>query len=366
MRRRNIKNIQILAVALISLAIVSAGKAEEGKNTFTIVKEIKHLPVTNQGSTSTCWSFATASFLESEIIRKGLPEADLSEMFFVKHAYKNKVEKYILYHGNNNFGEGGLAHDVLNVVREHGVVSYDAYPGVKINGKYRHDELFRELKQGVNELNKMSLGLDPVKMEKFNSILENHIGKTPGQKDSKHGFTDPVKYRERLDIDPDDYVELSSFTHHPFYESFVLEIPDNWSHDLYYNLPVDELMEVIDHALNAGFSVCWDGDISESYFSDENGIAALPKNLNGKADQEMRQKTFLNRTTTDDHLMHIIGISKDEDGKRYYYTKNSWGKGSNSLGGYLHMSEGYVRLKTIAIMVHKESIPGHIRAKLDL
>jgi len=340
--------------------------AQEEKETFLIEKEIKHLPVISQGNTGTCWSFATTSFLESEIIRKGLPETDLSEMYFVKNGYKNKAKKYIMYHGNNNFGQGGLSHDVMDVIREYGVVTQEAFPGEMIDGRYKHGELEKLLKEEITAINKGRKGFDDDDMKKIDQILDEKIGKSPEKiKIGKDEMT-PLEAVDYLKIDPDDYVELSSFNHHPYYQTFVLEIPDNWAHASYYNLPIDELMTVMMNAINNGYSVCWDGDVSEKFFVHGNGKADLPEEEIGKVDQELRQKTFLNHTTTDDHLMHLVGLSKDSEGRLCYYTKNSWGPDSNKHGGYLHMTEDYVRLKTVGIMVHKEAIPDEIKSKLSL
>lgn len=344
---------------ILSIWILTGTLLYAQNEKFTLVKEVKHLPVLNQGSTGTCWSFATTSFLEAEIIRKGLPETDLSEMFFVNHAYRNKIKHFLYFHGNNNFGQGGLAHDVMDVVREHGVLRYESYPGIKIDGRFQHRSLARELKELVLEENKATGEFKVQVTQEMESVLRESIGKLPKTKDK-------VKLKKKLKINPDDYVELSSYTHHPFYKPFVLEVPDNWSHDLYYNVPIDELMGIMYHALENGFSVCWDGDVSEKLFQHKNGKADLPARQLGKVNQELRQETFINRKTTDDHLMHLVGISKDSEGRSCFYTKNSWGADSNDYGGYLHMTDDYVRLKTVAILVHKDAIPKKIRAKLNL
>lgn len=339
---------------------------QEDKEVFVIEKEIKHLPVINQGSTGTCWSFATTSFLESEIIRKGFAETDLSEMYFVYYTYINKAEKYVLYHGNNNFSQGGQAHDVMDVLREKGMAPFDEYPGVKPDGKYRHRDLVSELKTEVNEINRKKEEFDAADLTSLNPVLEKHLGELPKKVKSEKGKLKPIKFVEKFEINVDDYVEITSYTHHPFYEPFVLEVPDNWSHGLYYNVPVDEMMEIINYSINNGYTVCWDGDTSEKTFMNKRGKADLPKEQIGKVNQELRQQTFLNRTTTDDHLMHIVGLSKDSEGRSCFFTKNSWGQQTNSYGGYIHLTEDYVRLKTIAIMVHKDAIPEKIRTKLNL
>ncbi len=353
--------ILIFLVGLLSLE-TNAKKGE----VFIIEKRIEHLPVINQGSTGTCWSFATTSFLESEIIRKGLPAIDLSEMFFVNYAYKNKAEQYLLYHGNNNFSEGGLAHDVLNIVKEEGMSTFEDFPGIQDDGSYRHYNLVNSLNVQVTELNKKSDDFDASDLETLDPILKQYIGKLPKKIKVGSDKITPAELPEKLNINTDDYVNLSSFTHHPFYQPFVLEVPDNWAHGLFYNLPIDELIEVMDYSLDNGYSLCWDGDTSEKTFSHEKGKAYLPEDQTGKVDQDLRQEAFYQRKTTDDHLMHVVGVSKDSEGRRCYYIKNSWGAESNDYGGYLNMTVDYARLKTIAILVHKDAIPPVIRKKLNL
>jgi len=341
--------------------------AQDEKENFTMVKEVEHLPVLSQGSTGTCWSFATTSFLEAEIIRKGFPEIDLSEMFFVYHNYKNKAFQYLLYHGNNNFGQGSVSHDVLKILGEEGMATYASLPGEKKDGRYNHRNLVTRLKKEANEINKMKKGkIDVSDLDGYNPILNEELGKLPKKIKTGEGKFSPIQLRDKYDINPDDYVELSSYSHHPFYKQFVLEIPDNWAHALYYNLPIDELMEVMHNALNNGYSVAWDGDTSEKTFQHNNGKADVPKKQVGKVDQELRQKTYYDRTSTDDHLMHLVGLSKDSEGRNCFYTKNSWGADSNDFGGYLHMTDDYVRLKTVAILVHKDAIPKEIKEKLNL
>lgn len=357
---------KLSGILLFVLLFTTTAFAQDEKETFTIEKEIKHLPVISQGSTGTCWSFATTSFLESEIIRKGLPETDLSEMYFVYFGYMDKAKQFLLYEGNNSFSQGGQAHDVLNVIRKEGAVPQDSFEGVKIDGKFRHSQLVTDLKAKVDTLNKVRKDFDVEKLKSFESILKDNIGKIPSKVKTAEGKVTPKEFVQQLKINPDDYIELTSYTHHSFYQPFVLEVRDNWAHGLYYNVPVDELIETMYYALNNGFSVCWDGDTSEKTFTHKKGKADLPENEIGKVDQEKRQLTFFNRATTDDHLMHLVGLSKDSKGRNCFYTKNSWGQDSNSFGGYLHMTEDYVRLKTVAIMVHKNAIPEHIKAKLNL
>ena len=338
--------------------------AQEDKEQFTIIKDIAHTPVTNQGSTGTCWSFTTTSFLESEIMRKGFPETKLSEMFFVYYGYLDKAGQYLLFQGNNNFGQGGQAHDVLNVLREKGLSTFDEFPGEKIDGKYNHRDLVAELEPEVQGLNKKKKNFDASDVSSLQPILNKYLGKLPKKIQTDNGKVTPIELRAHFELNPDDYVELTSYAHHPFYKPFVLEVPDNWAHELYYNLPIDELIEVMNYALNNGFTVAWDGDTSEKTFTHKKGKADVPEKQIGKVGQELRQQTFFDRSTTDDHLMHLVGLSKDSAGRNCFYTKNSWGAESNDYGGYLHMTEDYVRLKTIAIMVHKDAIPETIKSKI--
>jgi bleomycin hydrolase len=352
----------LVLVCFFSIAVF----AQDEKEVFTIQKEIKHLPVISQGSTGTCWSFATTSFLESEIIRKGFPETDLSEMYFVYYGYIHKAEQYLMYHGDNSFTQGGQAHDVLDVLNGKGAVPQDAFEGEKTDGRYQHRKLVDELKAEIDSMNGRRKDFDVENLESFESILKKNMGSIPGKIKTDDRKVTPSEFVQGLNINPDDYVELTSYSHHPFYKQFVLEVPDNWAHGLYYNMPIDELMEVMVYAISNGYSVCWDGDTSEKTFTHKKGKADLAENQIGKVDQELRQQTFNNRTTTDDHLMHLVGLSKDSNGRNCFYTKNSWGAQSNGFGGYLHMTEDYVRLKTVAIMVHKDAIPENIRKKLNL
>lgn len=359
---------RLLSLLFVFLLVATTAVfAQEENETFTIVKELQHTPVISQGRTGTCWSFATTSFLESEIMRMGFEETKLSEMFFVQYNYKNKAFQYLLYHGNNNFGEGSLSHDVIKILREQGLATYDAFPGEKEDGKYNHRNLVTQLKKEAVESNKKKKGdIDASNIISYKRIFKQELGKLPKKIKTEDGKMSPIELRDHFKLNPDDYVELSSFSHHPFYKTFVLEVPDNWAHALYYNLPINELMEVMYYAINNGYTIAWDGDTSEKTFVHKQGKAFVLKKQQGKVDQKMRQATFYNRTTTDDHLMHLVGLSKDSEGKNCFYTKNSWGKESNDYGGYLHMTDDYVRLKTVGILVHKNAIPAGIKTKLGL
>lgn len=357
--------IKIFIVLFLSaLELTSIYNNDYGE--FKIEIELDHLPVIDQGNTGTCWSFATTSFLESEILRKGYSETDLSEMYFVYFAYQNKAENYLEAKGKAHFSQGGQAHDVIDVLKEHGMVTYDAFEGEKVNGNYVHRPLSKKLKKELDELNESEDEFEIEKNRSVNGILKKHLGKLPRKFKTTNSRYKPNEFPGKFEIDPDNYIELTSYNHHPFYKPYVLDVPDNWSNSLYYNIPINELMEVMLNSLKNGYTVCWDGDTSEKTFQHKKGVADLTKKLKGKVDQKLRQETFENGETTDDHLMHIVGLSRSNSGETCFYTKNSWGADSNDYGGYLHMTEDYVRLKTIAILVHKNAVPDNVRKKLNL
>ncbi|MDX9882327.1 MAG: C1 family peptidase [Prolixibacteraceae bacterium] len=355
------KTVFVLSILFVFLQPVQGQKKDEK---FRNIVQISASPVKNQQKTGTCWSFATCSFLESEILRKGKGEYDLAEMFFVRHAYLQKAKKYLWYHGHSNFTQGGQAHDVLNVIREYGMVPELEYPGKMINPSiHDHTKLEQELGRFIAKINN---GFNKKKAkeweEQFNQLLDMYLGKLPqefgikGQTYSPQGFTD------FLAVDPDDYIEFTSFSHYPYYALVDLEIPDNWSHDKYVNVPIDELMQIIDSSLYRGYTVCWDGDTSEKKFNHRSGTAEADEFIGDYP--SARKEAFFNRETTDDHLMHITGISEDENGEKYYRTKNSWGTEKSEYEGYLYMSVPYLKLKTIAILVHRDAVPRSIMDKI--
>jgi len=353
---------RILGILILWLPILVG--AQEQKTDYKEIVSLSATSVKNQNNTGTCWSFATTSFLESELLRTGKGEFDLSEMFFVRNAYLQKAKKYLMYHGNANFSEGGQAHDVLNVVKSKGAITEDVYPGNLYNpGVHDHGDMVKQLQKLILKSNKSFDKDNPQAWEEpFTKVLDSYLGE-PVEQFSLNGQSYNTKnFLSELGITPEDYIEFTSYQHHPYYKKINLEIPDNWSHDLYYNVPIDDLVEIMDSALYRGFSVCWDGDTSEKSFKHRAGTATLDKEIN--FDQEARQTTFVNRRTTDDHLMHITGICQDSTGINSYTVKNSWGVEKNPYMGYLYMSEPYVRLKTVAILVHKNAIPSHILKKL--
>jgi len=385
-----------MCLSLWGFSYTQAQEKSVEEKKFTTVTEVKTTSVKNQQSTGTCWAFATMSYIETELLRMGAPELDLSEMYIVREAYSQKPKRYFRLHGKGNYSEGGQAHDVLNVVKTHGFVPESIYQGNKYGSDFHiHREMVKSTKAMMDEIVKNpNKKITPVWFESVGGVLDTYLGKLTEKFTYDGKEYTPQSFSEEMGFNPDDYVELTSYNHHPYYGKMNLEIPDNWSDDLYYNLPIDELMEVMNNALNNGFSVCWDGDVSEKGFSHRKGYAVLPamketdmsnseiakwedgvenktektpaKQLEPTVDQDLRQKTFNNFQTTDDHLMHLTGIVKDQNGIVYYKTKNSWADDSNKFGGYLNMSEAYVKLKTVAIMVHKDAIPKNIKKKLGL
>ncbi|PKQ62814.1 aminopeptidase [Labilibaculum filiforme] len=391
------KKILLVLIILVfcSNNLITAQETTTEKQYSTVV-DIPTSSVKNQQSTGTCWCFAGISFIETELLRLGEKEIDLSEMYIVRLAYSQKAKRYFRYHGKGNYSEGGQAHDVLNVVKENGFVPESIYSGNRYGSDFHiHKEMVQSTKAMMDEIVKNpNRKITPVWEESVNGVLDTYMGKVPTSFEMDGAKYTPVSYAKKLGFNPNDYIELTSYNDHPYYQLVNLEIPDNWSDDLYYNVPMEEMMSVINYALMNGFSVCWDGDVSESGFSHRNGYATLPaekavdmtdseiakwenslaKNekensttsSEQEVDQKLRQTTFDNFETTDDHLMHLTGIVKDQNGTVYYKTKNSWAANSNQFGGYLNMSEAYVKLKTVAIMIHKDAVPKELKKKLAL
>ena len=341
---------------------------------FKTEKQINCSEVKNQANTGTCWSFATASFLESELMRMGHTDVDLSEMYIVRNIYKDKARNYMLRQGKANFSQGSLSHDLMRMVGRVGVMPETAYSGMLAGeSNHNHSEMERGLKGYLDGV-RAGKNLSTKWPTAFANILDAYMGAVPADFDAIGTKHTPASYAEALGISADNYVSLTSFSHHPFYSPFILEIPDNYSNGAYYNIPVDELISAIDFALLSGYTVAWDGDVSEKGFSSKEGLAVLPADPNrtdlftkpGKevdVDQGKRQDLFESYATTDDHLMHIVGISLDQNGNKYYLTKNSWGA-RGPYEGYLYMSEAYVKMKTVAIMIHKDAVPTNTANKL--
>ena len=338
---------------------------KSGGYEFTIDKEVSCSPVRSQDRTGTCWCYAGTSFLESELMRRSEGTHDLSEMFVVKNIYRDKALNYVLRHGKANFSQGALAHDYLNAIDKYGIVPEEVFSGKTIGETaHNHDEmevLLKGMLEGVVKQKKLS----PRWNDAFGRVLDVYLGESPEAFQYRDATWSPQDFAASIEFDADDYVAFTSYTHHKFYEPFVLEIPDNFSNGSFMNVPVDDIVEIIDTAVDNGFGVMWDGDVSETGFSANRGVAVLPadkstKGLSGPVEQmevtqELRQERFLSYSTTDDHLMHLVGRATDQEGNKYYMIKNSWGK-IGPHKGYLYMSEAYVRLHTLAITVNRDCL----------
>lgn len=378
---------QILTIALTLFLILPsygqkkntgtqpAQKTEEGYK-FTPVTELKATPVKNQSSTGTCWCFATTSFVESELLRMGKGEYDLSEMWIVRYNYADRLRDNFVQQGKGNLGQGSVGHDWIVEFVKNGIVPDEVYSGLNYSSSFHNHS---ELNAFVN-----AIATVPVQRRResdqyldiVDAVLDTYLGKVPQTFTYKGvGYT-PKSFTATLGINPDDYVEITSLTLFPFYTQGLVPIPDNWRKMNYYNVPLDELTAIMDYSLNNGYTVAWDGDVSERGFSHAKGVAIIPelektdqyspadKARLGKmtpeertaeaykfskpfpevkVTQESREEGFDTKKTTDDHLMHVTGIVKDQNGTKYYITKNSWGTERNAFGGYLNMSEPYVR-----------------------
>lgn len=375
------KHWQETIVAIIVALVLTSGaisqEKEKPRHEFTIDFVLQHTPVKDQASTGTCWSFGSTAFFEAELLRLNRGEFDLSEMFVVKYVYSKKATNYVRYHGNATFGQGSLPFDWIAVVEEHGIVPESVYNGQNIGeSEHNHNEMYQVLSgmlKGVIRGKKLT----PRWKEAFDAVVTVYMGEIPEHFEYEgRKYTPKTFFDEVLRLNLSDYVELTSFTHHPFYTQFILEVPDNWAHHAhYYNIPIADLERVIVHALTHGYTISWDGDVSEATFYNKQGYAVIPvedqkleegqPEVEKEISQEMRQETFDNYTTSDDHLMHIVGIARDQKNTKFYYTKNSWGK-ETGLDGYWYLSHSFVMLKTIAIMVHKDAIPQDIRVRLNI
>ncbi|MBN1252585.1 MAG: aminopeptidase [Bacteroidales bacterium] len=393
------KNVYLF-VLIIFLISNSKIVGQEGYK-FTDIKRLPVTSVKDQYRSGTCWSFSGLAFLEAEMLRIGKTDVpDLSEMFVVRNCYFDKAVKNVRLHGALNFGGGGAFHDVIYVLKNYGLVPEEAYSGLQY-GEDNHvhgelDEVLKDYIDGVikNENKKLSTAWK----NGFSGILDAYFGQQFMKFTYKEKEYTPKSFAKSVvGLDEDDYVTITSFNHHPYYQPFILEIPDNWLWGQAYNLPMDVMLQVVDNSIENGYTVAWATDVSEKGFSHRNGVAIVPgkdiKEMNDterskwesltkkeqeallysfdnpieekKITQQIRQEDFDNYETTDDHGMLIIGTAKDQNGKKYYIVKNSWAE-SNKYKGYLYVSEAFILYKTTNIMVNKNAIPKEIKKSLKL
>ncbi len=400
-----VKWIVILLVTTISMLAQDTFTNKQGSQyLFKSIKNLDATPVENQSQTGTCWSFSSMSFIESEIIRLGGKPVDLSEMYVVRNAYVTKAENYLRMNGKANLDQGGEFHDLFDVIRNYGIVPESVYQGLNYGYTFHnHDEMVAGLKGFIDGIkNKPQEGkLTPNWEKAATEIVDAYLGDLPDDL-SKFTFTvdgasyTPFTYAQKLKLNPDDYVSLTSFTHHPNYSSFVVEVPDNWAMQTSYNLPLDELMSVMEQTIQNGFTFAWAADVSEKGFSARDALAILPEDestiqVKGKNDMffntagsekisnafmmpvaekwvtpAQRQAAFDEQTTTDDHGMHATGLITDQKGTKYFIIKNSWGTDYNEKSGYFYASFPYVRYKTIMIQVHKDALSKELKTKLGI
>ena len=389
---------KIFVLAVLALGFATAASAQEGYK-FTDQKVVKTVPITNQYRSGTCWCFSTLSYLEEEIMAVGGEQMTLSQMWVVRHAYFDKAVKYVRLHGNLNFAVGGAAHDVTEMIAKYGIVPREVYTGQNYGTELpEFNEIDDVLKAYVEAIIKNGNGkLTPVWQDGLNAILDTYFGKRPETFTYKGKEYTPKSFAESLPIKMEDYIEISSYTHHPFYSTFILEVPDNWLWHSMYNVPMGEMMQVLDAALEAGRPVAWGTDVSEKGFSRTKAIGVIPEeveknsigsdaerwgkltdaekqaminNLEGPMKektitQEMRQEAYDNYLTTDDHGMVIVGTATDQAGNPFYKVQNSWGE-SGPYKGFYYFSRPFVEYKTMDIMVNKNIVPKEILKKIGL
>ena len=400
-----------IGITILAFSILFGYQAQEkltnkegSEYEFKILKDLEANPVQNQNRTGTCWSFSSLSFFESELQRLGKGTHNLSEMFIVRNAYIGKAENYLRMYGTFTFGQGGAFHDIPWVINRYGIVPESVYDGLNYGSDiHLHEEMEKIMHAMVKELAKKPQRgkLTPNWKLAFEGVVDAYLGELPSdlnefQFEVNGKSYNPFSYAEELNLKMDDYVSLTSYTHHPFYETFVLEVQDNWAMQQSYNLPLDEFMMVMEEAVMNGYTFAWGADVSEKGFSSRDALAILPQDEStirekGKDNryfnsagaekisnafmspveekvvtQQERQDAFDSQETTDDHGMHITGLVEDQNGTKYFKVKNSWGTEYNQCGGYFYASFPYVRYKTMNILVHKDAVPKSIKKKIGL
>lgn len=398
------KNLYLIITAVLFLGFTAKSQdtirnKKGGGYLFTKVNNLDATPVQDQNNTGTCWSFSALSYFESELLRMGKGTQNLSEMFVVRQSYIDKADKYVRMHGKSNFGQGGGFWDIPYVLKNYGIVPEEVYNGKNYGGgeKHNHSELEAMLTAIVKTVTDNPQKTLTTSWKKaYTSVVDAYLGAVPESFTYQGKKYTPKEYASSLGLKMDDYVAISSYTHHPFYQPFILEVEDNWAAQPVFNVPLDDMMAVVNNAISKGYTVAWATDVSEKGFSFKNGLAIVPEDEtalakkgednkqfnNAGADktgtpfdapckekeitQQNRQEAFDNYSTTDDHGMHITGIFKDQTGKVYYHVKNSWGTKNNDCDGYLFASEAFVKYKTMDIMIHKDALPADLKKKLGI
>jgi bleomycin hydrolase len=368
-----------------SLKVNASDKSKESFK-FTDIINLANTSVKNQGSSGTCWSYSGNSFLESEMIRIGKQPVEISQIFTARNAYVEKGKNYVRMHGAVTLGDGGSLHDVTNMLKKYGAVPQEVYTGLNYGTAKNKFAEMAALTEGllVAAVKNPNGELTPNWIKAYEAVIDSYLGQVPQNFNYKGKNYTPQSFaKEVVGLNPDEYIEFSSYSNAPYYTKTMLMVPDNWSFDLIYNVRLNDMTDIIDNALKNGFTVAWATDVSEKSFSWKNGIAYVPtkkvddmtpeekENLfNGpkpemEITEEVRQKAFDNYQTTDDHGMHIVGVSKDQDGKEYYIVKNSWGA-SNDYKGYLYVTKNFIKYKSTALMVNKAAIPAAIAKKMGI
>lgn len=393
----------LCAAALSSQVAVSAAAKDKAQDTAFVFTDVKVNPTTSvkdQNKSGTCWSFSGLSFLEDELLKKGKGEYDLSEMYVARQCYIDKAVNFVRYYGKTNFGEGGGLLDIPYVYNKYGMMPESAYDGLEYGEeKHDHGELAAVLTAYLNEIVKNpNKKLSTAWLKGYIGILDAYLGEVPETFEYDGKTYTPRSFADELGLDMNDYLPVTSFTHHEFYKPFVLEVPDNWDHGLYYNVPMEELLQIVDNAIDKGYTVLWAADVSEKGFKWYDGVALMPKvdrkksmegteldrwvklkdsekedkmyDFKGPVEeitvtQESRQQGFDNYETTDDHGMVIVGKAVDQKGNKYLKVKNSWDS-EQVYDGYFYISMPYFLAKTMSIMVNKDGVPAGILQKLDL
>ena len=392
-----------LAATLLTLlpgsVLAQANKPAEKNDTvkFTVIKEAPITSIKDQHRSGTCWDYSSLGFFESELLRQGKGTFDLCESFVAYHTYMDRAEKAIRMHGDVSFAQGGSFYDVLYCMKHYGICPQEAMPfpgSLYGDSLFNFNEFGKIMSSYVEGISKSDMKrLPPTWKKEFSSILANYFGELPATFQYKGKTYTPQSFQKSLGLDLDDYVSLASFSHHPFYSKFIIEVQDNWRWGQSYNLPIDEFMQVFDNAINNGYPIAWGSDVSEQGFT-RDGVAVMPdtekvqelsgsdmahwlkmkpeeKKLNTKPQpqkwctQEERQEAYDNWETTDDHGMLIYGIAKDQEGNDYYMVKNSWGK-AGKYDGLWYASKAFVRYKTMNIVVNKNALPKEIAKKLGI